>query len=188
MFYNAILFSGHFPDDSITICLIRWYHPVNIRSDVSLINACTESIFSRHPPYPMVSASQYWLNIYIFIMSTHKYPTQTEHKHLWAKDYTQHCSYNFKVCAASKCWICIYLRPVDVRDIHKYFLFFIISFLSILVLTNIPTKPLDTCLEMVLRSATILLHNLVRKVLVSEPPNTELQFELPRGVSTLLPH
>src|SRR6267154_1742721 len=74
-----------------------------------------------------------------------------------------------------------------VRDIHKYFLFFIISFLSILVLTNIPTEQLDTCLEMVLRSATILLHNLVRKVLANEPPNTE-PFELPRGVSILLPH
>ena len=74
-----------------------------------------------------------------------------------------------------------------VRDIHKYFLFFIISFLSILILTNIPTEQLDTCLEMVLRSATILLHNLVRKVLTNEPPNTEL-FELPCGVSILLPH
>ena len=30
-----------------------------------------------------------------------------------------------------------------IRDIHKYFLFFIISFLSILVLTNIPTEQLD---------------------------------------------
>src|SRR6267154_6501097 len=74
-----------------------------------------------------------------------------------------------------------------VRDIHKYFLFFIISFLSIFVLMNIPTNPLDTCLEMVLRSATILLRNLVRKVLANEPPNTEL-FKLPRGVSILLPH
>src|SRR6267154_375379 len=74
-----------------------------------------------------------------------------------------------------------------VRDIHKYFLFFIISFLSILILTNIPTEQLDTCLEMVLRSATILLHNLVRKVLANEPPNTE-PFEHPCGVSILLPH
>src|SRR6267154_2433614 len=75
-----------------------------------------------------------------------------------------------------------------VRDIHKYFLFcIIISFLSILVLTNIPTEQLDTCLEMVLRSTTILLHNLVRKVLANEPPNTKL-FEHPRGVSILLSH
>jgi hypothetical protein len=70
-----------------------------------------------------------------------------------------------------------------VRDIHKYFLWFN-SFSFILVPMNIPTQQLDICLEMVLQGVTILLHNLVRKVLTNEAPNYQTLQTSPRSFNS----